>query len=69
MDERQRWAGWKEAWRVLLGSGVVIYGVVVISREAPGSLPYVLVTGMGLIGLSISVPWERKRDDEKADRP
>jgi hypothetical protein len=51
------------AWRLVLGTLVIAWGVVVTAREASWSLPWVLVTGAGLLGLRLSVPWERDRDD------
>jgi hypothetical protein len=49
-----------KAWRLMIGSGVFIYAVV---TPAPtGALPYILVGALGLMGLSITWPWENKKN-------
>lgn len=58
------WDQFSRAWKFILGTGCVVYGVLVTAESSPGALPYVLVSGMGLLGLSISVPWERGKKDE-----
>jgi len=37
---------------------------MVTAQRSPSSLPYVLVAGLGLLGLSISIPLERKHKDD-----
>lgn len=61
---RPTWKQFERAWRALLASVILLYGVVVTAEKAPGALPYVLASGLGLFGLTISVPKELKRKDE-----
>lgn len=61
------WVTWEQfsrAWKLALGTGVIVWAVVVTAREEPSSLPYLLVAGLVLLGVSISFPWERRKDDD-----
>lgn len=51
------------AWRLMIGTGIVVYAT--LAPVSTGALPYVLVAGVGLMGLSITWPWERKQESEK----
>lgn len=61
---RPTWEQFKRAWQLGLGSAILAWGVIVTSERAPTAVPWVLMTGVGLLGLTISVPWEQKRKDD-----
>lgn len=52
-----------KAWKMALGTGVIAWGVIVTAVESPSAVPYVLVSGLGLFGLTLSIPWEKNRKD------
>lgn len=61
---RTSWDQFTLVWKVVLGTAVIGWGVIVTAREAPTALPWVLATGLGLFGLTLSVPWESRRKDD-----
>jgi hypothetical protein len=64
---RISWDRFQVIWKLALGTAVIGYGVIVTAESSPTSLPWVLITGAGLVGLTITVPWERRRDDDEDD--
>ena len=47
----------------MIGTGLVVYAAV--TPVSTGALPYLLVAGVGLMGISITWPWEKSEADKK----
>jgi len=53
------WLQFVRAWRLGVGTVMLGWVLAVGASDSPSAVPYILAAGLGLMGLSFSIPWER----------